>query len=101
MIAQCGGLMSCAVGCGQLVTEKDGKRKVRWWPNFRIVDTADYEPDAAVAKRVAHYQKQLSKELDVTIGKTATAVTISICWVSVAILTAICSGEGINRILTR
>ncbi len=56
------------------VTEKDGKRKLKWWPNFRIVDTANFAPDPAVAERVALYQKKLSEELDVTIGKTTTTL---------------------------
>lgn len=53
---------------------KGERRRVKWWPQFRIVDTADVEPDPAVAERVAHYQALLSKELDVEIGKTLTAL---------------------------
>ncbi|MEP4291030.1 MAG: metallophosphoesterase, partial [Rhizobiaceae bacterium] len=30
------------------VGESRGKRRVRWWPNFRIIDTADVTPDPAV-----------------------------------------------------
>lgn len=52
------------------VTEEDGKRKVGWRPRFRIVDTADVEPDTAVAARVQEYQDILSEELDVVLGKT-------------------------------
>ena len=54
------------------VGESRGKRKVRWWPNFRIVDTATVEPDPEVAARVKTYEAQLSKELDIVIGTTAT-----------------------------
>ncbi|MHA1523433.1 MAG: bifunctional metallophosphatase/5'-nucleotidase [Alphaproteobacteria bacterium] len=54
------------------VGESRGRRKVRWWPNFRIVDTAGVTPDADVAARVKSYEDQLSKELDVVIGSTAT-----------------------------
>ena len=54
------------------VGESRGKRKVRWWPNFRIIDTAGVEPDAGVAARVKIYEDQLSTELDVVIGSTAT-----------------------------
>ncbi|MFQ5625347.1 MAG: bifunctional metallophosphatase/5'-nucleotidase, partial [Methyloligellaceae bacterium] len=50
----------------------DGSRAVVWRPRFRIIDTADVQPDPKVAKRVGEYQKFLSKELDVPIGKTAT-----------------------------
>lgn len=61
-----------AIDLDVTVKEKDGKRKVSWWPNFRIVDTAKFEPDSAVAERVAFYEARLAKELDVTIGKTST-----------------------------
>ena len=55
------------------VREKaDGSRKVRWWPRFRIIDTADVTPDAAVAARVAHYEALVAKELDVALGTTTT-----------------------------
>jgi 2',3'-cyclic-nucleotide 2'-phosphodiesterase (5'-nucleotidase family) len=50
------------------IGESRGKRRVRWWPNFRIIDTANVEPDAAVAEKVAGYEATLSKELDVAIG---------------------------------
>ena len=52
------------------VGESRGKRRVRWWPNFRIIDTATVTPDAKVAEKVAGYEATLSKELDVAIGKT-------------------------------
>jgi 2',3'-cyclic-nucleotide 2'-phosphodiesterase (5'-nucleotidase family) len=53
------------------VSEKDGKRRVSWWPRFRFIDTADVEPDKEVAALVANYEASLSKELDVAIGSTA------------------------------
>ncbi len=59
-----------AVDLEVTVTEKDGKRRVKWRPRFRIVDTADVEPDAAIAARVKEYQDILSEELDVVLGKT-------------------------------
>ena len=52
------------------IGESRGKRRVRWWPNFRIIDTATVTPEAAVAEKVAGYEATLSKELDVAIGKT-------------------------------
>ena len=52
------------------VGESRGKRRVRWWPNFRIVDTANVVPDNEVAARVADYEGELSKELDVPLGAT-------------------------------
>ncbi len=53
------------------IGEKRGKRRVKWWPNFRIIDTATITPDAETLALVKGYQATLSKELDVTIGKTA------------------------------
>jgi 2',3'-cyclic-nucleotide 2'-phosphodiesterase (5'-nucleotidase family) len=53
------------------VTEKRGKRRVKWWPNFRIMDTADVTPDAETMQLVDGYQKTLSKELDIPLGSTA------------------------------
>lgn len=52
--------------------DDDATPRVRWWPRFRIIDTADVEPDPAVAARVAAHQQALSKDLDVEIGRTAT-----------------------------
>lgn len=63
------------------VSEKKGKRKVRWHPRFRVVDTADVEPDQAVAARVAEYQKILTKELDVPLGRTAVELDSRETWV--------------------
>lgn len=50
------------------VSEKDGERQVNWSPGFRIVDTADIEPDPKTAKRITGYEADLSKELDVELG---------------------------------
>lgn len=44
----------------------------RWTPRFRIVDTADVAPDAAIAARVAQYQAEINKALDVEIGVAKT-----------------------------
>lgn len=54
------------------VEEKDGKRDVKWWPNFRIIDTAGVTPGAAAEAKTRQYEEQLSKELDVTLGMTET-----------------------------
>lgn len=50
------------------IGESRGKRRVRWWPNFRIIDTATVTPDPEVAEKVAAYEATLSEELDVVIG---------------------------------
>jgi 2',3'-cyclic-nucleotide 2'-phosphodiesterase (5'-nucleotidase family) len=50
------------------VTTGDRGRRVRWWPNFRIQDTAKVEPDPDLLARVAAYEETLSTELDVELG---------------------------------
>ncbi len=54
------------------VSEKDGKRRVRWWPGFRIIDTTDVPPDASVQAKIDELKGALDKELDVVLGKTTT-----------------------------
>lgn len=56
------------------VTEKKGKRKIRWWPNFRIIDTAEFAPTADAANLLAKYEARLAKTLGQKIGTTATAL---------------------------
>ena len=53
------------------VEEKDGKRTVKWEPNFRFIDTASVTPDPETQKLVDGYKAELDKELSVVIGKTA------------------------------
>lgn len=53
------------------VEEKDGKRIVKWEPNFRFIDTATITPDPETLKLVEQYQAELDKELNVVIGKTS------------------------------
>ncbi|MCX7345474.1 MAG: 5'-nucleotidase C-terminal domain-containing protein [Alphaproteobacteria bacterium] len=50
------------------VEEKDGKRSVTWYPNFRIIDTATVTPDPETQALVDKYNAELSKELDVPVG---------------------------------
>jgi 2',3'-cyclic-nucleotide 2'-phosphodiesterase (5'-nucleotidase family) len=54
------------------VQEKDGKRSIKWWPNFRIIDSATVTPDPETQAQVDKYNAQLSKELDVAVGTTGT-----------------------------
>jgi 5'-nucleotidase/UDP-sugar diphosphatase len=56
------------------VEEKDGKRSVTWYPNFRIIDTAAVTPDPETQAEVDKYNAELSKELDVTVGTTTEAL---------------------------
>jgi 5'-nucleotidase/UDP-sugar diphosphatase len=52
--------------------DDDKVRKVSWTPKFRVIDTADATPNAAVAARVAEYQKSMDKALDTVVGVTKT-----------------------------
>ncbi|MEO8242306.1 MAG: 5'-nucleotidase C-terminal domain-containing protein [bacterium] len=56
------------------VTEKDGKRSVKWVPNFRFIDTTNVEPDPETQTLVDGYQKQLDDTLNVEIGTAETAM---------------------------
>jgi 2',3'-cyclic-nucleotide 2'-phosphodiesterase (5'-nucleotidase family) len=51
------------------VQTRDGKRVANWSPNFRIIDTATVTPDPVTEVKAEEYRKQLSRELDVEIGK--------------------------------
>lgn len=52
------------------VEDKDGKRSVSWFPNFRIIDTATVTPDPETQAKVDAYNAELDKELNVAIGTT-------------------------------
>lgn len=52
-------------------TDED-KRKVNWWPNFRIIDSAAVEPKAEVQARIDQLENELSNELNVVLGVTTT-----------------------------
>jgi 5'-nucleotidase / UDP-sugar diphosphatase len=54
-----------------VVTERQGRRETRWWPQFRVIDTATVTPDPAVAAEVAKFEATLTREMDVPIGTTA------------------------------
>ena len=63
-----------AVDLSVNVQEKDGKRGLTWWPNFRVIDSASVTPDPETQAQVDKYNDQLSKELDVVVGTTTTAL---------------------------
>ena len=52
------------------VTDRGGRREVKWWPQFRIVDTAGMAPDPEAAAVVAGFEAELSREMDVPLGTT-------------------------------
>ena len=52
--------------------ERRGEMRFTWSPAFRIINTARVTPDAELAAAAQVYLDQLSEELDVEIGSTAT-----------------------------
>lgn len=54
------------------VQEKDGKRSLTWFPNFRVIDSASVTPDPDTQAEVDKYNGELSKQLDVAVGTTTT-----------------------------
>jgi 5'-nucleotidase/UDP-sugar diphosphatase len=53
------------------VTQRDGRRETKWWPNFRVIDTATVQPDPEVAAAVVGYQAVLERELGMPLAVTA------------------------------
>jgi len=51
------------------VASAEGKRTVKWWPQFRIIDTATVTPDLEVAAVVAKLEAELARELDQPLAK--------------------------------
>lgn len=45
-------------------------RRLSWFPKFRIVDTADVEPDPDVLAAVRGFEAELSKEFDAAVART-------------------------------
>ncbi|MFC2967292.1 bifunctional metallophosphatase/5'-nucleotidase [Acidimangrovimonas pyrenivorans] len=52
------------------ISEKDGKRKVKWTPDFRFIDTATVAPDPESQKMVEGFKTKLDKSLNVEVGVT-------------------------------
>lgn len=61
-----------AVDLSVKVTETSNNKRVSWWPNFRVIDTADFEADPVMAARVATYEARLSEQLDRPLTRTVT-----------------------------
>jgi len=51
---------------------KRGKKRFSWEADMRFVDTKNIPEDETIAAKVKGYEKYLSKELDIEIGKTIT-----------------------------
>ena len=58
-----------AVDLDVTVTETGGRRAVAWWPRFRVIDTADVEPDAGMAAKVAAVEGRLDASLDQPVAR--------------------------------
>ncbi|MBD3804593.1 MAG: bifunctional metallophosphatase/5'-nucleotidase, partial [Thioclava sp.] len=56
------------------ISEKDGKRKISWEPNFRWIDTANVTPDPESMELVNGFKKQLDDNLGQVIGTSETAL---------------------------
>ena len=54
------------------VGEKDGKRSVKWTPDFRFIDTATVKPDPETQAMVDRFKADLDSKLSVVIGTTQT-----------------------------
>ena len=54
--------------------ERGGRQRFTWSPAFRVVDTAHVEADTDLTAAAAVYLDELSRELDVEIGSTATGI---------------------------
>jgi 2',3'-cyclic-nucleotide 2'-phosphodiesterase (5'-nucleotidase family) len=50
------------------ISEQDGKRRVSWIPDFRIIETTTITPDPETQARVDAYNAELSQQLDIPVG---------------------------------
>jgi 2',3'-cyclic-nucleotide 2'-phosphodiesterase (5'-nucleotidase family) len=53
---------------------RDDRRKLAWWPRFRLIDTADVASDPAMAASVAQAQALLERRLDDPLVPTEIAI---------------------------
>ncbi len=56
------------------IGEKRGKRRIKWTPNFRFIDTKSVTPDPETQAMVDALAKKLDDELGMEIGKTENAL---------------------------
>ncbi len=52
------------------IGEKDGKRVVKWTPEFHFIDTATVTPDPETQKMIDGFRAKLDQSLNVVIGTT-------------------------------
>jgi 5'-nucleotidase / UDP-sugar diphosphatase len=58
----------------EIEVDRGNERVVSWRPRFRIIDTADVAPDAAIVAKVAAYNNDMAKELDAELGSLTAPV---------------------------
>jgi 5'-nucleotidase/UDP-sugar diphosphatase len=56
------------------VRNEDGRRSIRWRPNYRVIDSKDVTPDPDMIARVKVYEAELSRELDVEVATLAVSL---------------------------
>ena len=57
-----------------ITVRDDGRRRIRWTPMFRFIDTMDVAPDPESQAMVDAFQSQLDESLNVEIGTTVGAL---------------------------
>ncbi len=55
-----------------LAKSKSDPSGLVWWPDFKVIDTANVAPDPEILSKIRAYQAVLSKELDIGIATLAT-----------------------------
>ena len=80
---------------------KRGKKRFSWEADMRFVDTKNVPEDRAIALKIKKYDKFLSKELDIQIGKTNTELdsrkkTVRIGEAAIGNLIADAMRDGVN-----
>lgn len=53
------------------VRQRGNERRIVWWPNFRVIDTATVTPDPEVLAAVKGFEQELTREMDVALATTA------------------------------
>ncbi|MGH6841038.1 MAG: bifunctional metallophosphatase/5'-nucleotidase, partial [Methylocella sp.] len=51
--------------------EDEASRRLPWWPDFRVLDTAKIDPDPSMLAKVRDYQAGLARRFDVEIATVA------------------------------
>jgi 5'-nucleotidase/UDP-sugar diphosphatase len=57
-----------------ITVRDDGRRRIRWTPMFRFIDTMDVTPDPESQAMVDAFQSQLDESLNIEIGTTVGAL---------------------------